>query len=59
MPIFAVILPAAGSSTRYGGPRNKLFEVLEGRTVLERSVAAFQGRADVGSIVIPRAGRWI
>ena len=56
MPTFAAILPAAGSSTRYGGPRNKLFEMLSGQTVLERSVAAFQGRPDVGLIVVPTRG---
>lgn len=53
MPDFAVILPAAGQSTRYGGPRNKLFEILDGVTVLNRSIAAFQTRADVAMIVIP------
>jgi 2-C-methyl-D-erythritol 4-phosphate cytidylyltransferase len=56
MPTFAAILPAAGSSTRYGGARNKLFEMLDGRTVLERSVAAFQSRDDVAMIVIPTHG---
>ena len=53
MPTFAVILPAAGSSTRYGGPRHKLFEMLDGRTVLEHSIAAFQCRSDVAMIAIP------
>ncbi len=53
MPDFAVILPAAGQSTRYGGPRNKLFEILDGVTILNRSIAAFQIRADVAMIVIP------
>lgn len=53
MPTFAAIIPAAGRSTRFGGPRNKLFEPLDGRTVLERSVSAFQCRADVPLIVIP------
>ena len=32
----AVIIPAAGSSTRFGGPKNKLAEDLGGLTVLER-----------------------
>src|SRR2546423_14449799 len=53
MPRFAVILPAAGSSTRYAGPRNKLLETLGGQTVLARSIAAFQSRPDVTLIVIP------
>src|SRR5436305_1741273 len=56
MPRFAVILPAAGSSTRFGGSRNKLFEVLDGRTVLQRSVDAFLGRADVAAVVVPTRG---
>ena len=53
MPNFAVILPAAGSSTRYGGARNKLFEILDGRTVLQRSMDAFIQRSDVSAIVVP------
>jgi 2-C-methyl-D-erythritol 4-phosphate cytidylyltransferase len=53
MPRFAVILPAAGSSTRYAGPRNKLLETLGGQTVLQRSISAFQSRPDVAMIVIP------
>ncbi len=56
MPQFAVILPAAGSSIRYGGPRNKLFEDLRGKSVLERSVGAFRQRGDVALIVIPTRG---
>jgi 2-C-methyl-D-erythritol 4-phosphate cytidylyltransferase len=56
MPAFAVILPAAGSSTRYGGLRNKLYEILDGTTVLARSVAAFQSRSDVERIIIPTRG---
>lgn len=58
MPPFAVILPAAGQSTRYQGPRNKLFETLEGQTVLERSIAAFQIRVDVATIIIPTRGQF-
>ena len=53
---FAVILPAAGQSTRYAGPRNKLHELLDGTTVLHRSVAAFQSREDVAMIVVPTRG---
>ena len=56
MPQFAAILPAAGSSTRFGGPVNKLHEILLGQTVLERSIAAFAGRNDVAQIVIPTRG---
>jgi 2-C-methyl-D-erythritol 4-phosphate cytidylyltransferase len=49
-PRFAVILPAAGQSTRFG--RDKLQEALNGRTVLERSIEAFTQRKDVAQIVI-------
>jgi 2-C-methyl-D-erythritol 4-phosphate cytidylyltransferase len=56
MPTFAVILPAAGTSSRFGGPRNKLFEELGGRTVIQRSVEAFASRADVAGIYVPTRG---
>src|SRR5437660_662469 len=56
MPSFAAILPAAGSSSRFGGATNKLFETLDGRTVLERSVNAFRRRGDVALIVVPTRG---
>lgn len=56
MPPFAAILPAAGTSSRYGGPRNKLLEPLGGSTVLERSVQAFRGRSDVALVVLPARG---
>jgi 2-C-methyl-D-erythritol 4-phosphate cytidylyltransferase len=49
-PRFAVILPAAGQSTRFG--RDKLQEILNGRTVLQRSIDAFAQRADVAQIVL-------
>ena len=42
MSKFAVIIPAAGKSTRMGG-RKKENIVIEGRTVLERTKAAFEG----------------
>ncbi|HEX3358143.1 MAG TPA: IspD/TarI family cytidylyltransferase [Tepidisphaeraceae bacterium] len=53
MPKFAVILPAAGSSTRFGGGRNKLQQLLAGKTVLARSIQAFHSRTDVATIVMP------
>jgi 2-C-methyl-D-erythritol 4-phosphate cytidylyltransferase len=49
-PRFAVILPAAGQSTRFG--RDKLREKLNGRTVLELSINAFAQRDDVAQIVL-------
>lgn len=48
----AVILPAAGASARFGNGRDKLLEVLAGKTVLCRSVEAFLSRTDVQRLVI-------
>ncbi len=48
----AVILPAAGASTRFGGGRNKLLEPLNGRSVLARSAGAFLARRDVTLLLI-------
>jgi 2-C-methyl-D-erythritol 4-phosphate cytidylyltransferase len=52
MPQFAVILPAAGLSTRFGGARSKLAETLDGKTVLQRSIDAFAQRPDVETVLI-------
>src|SRR5438105_7098407 len=53
MPDLVVIIPAAGSSTRFGGGRNKLLETLGGRSVISRAVDAFLTRRDVVGVVIP------
>jgi len=50
MTSFAVILPAAGSSSRFG--TNKLAADINGRTVLQRSLAAFLHRDDVSHVII-------
>jgi 2-C-methyl-D-erythritol 4-phosphate cytidylyltransferase len=47
---FAVIMPAAGSSSRYG--KNKLLEPLAGQAVIERSLRAFLSRGDVAAAVL-------
>lgn len=52
MPEFAVIIPAAGQSTRFGGRASKLFHPLAGQPVLAWTLAAFANRADVRQIVI-------
>jgi 2-C-methyl-D-erythritol 4-phosphate cytidylyltransferase len=55
MPDFAVILPAAGSSTRYtttGGTSDKLLELLAGISVLQRSLNLFASRPDVSAIAL-------
>ena len=51
MNSFAVILPAAGASTRFG--TNKLTEMLAGKPVLLHSLRAFTRRDDVTHIVVP------
>jgi len=53
MPRFAAIIPAAGKSSRFG--RNKLMEVLDGQSVLWRSVNAFARRADVAGVFVAGA----
>jgi 2-C-methyl-D-erythritol 4-phosphate cytidylyltransferase len=50
---FAVVIPAAGSSTRYGGARNKLLEMLDGEPVIARTVRAFLARRDVARVILP------
>src|SRR5687768_4613397 len=52
MPRFAVILPAAGSSTRFGGAGSKLIAELHGVPVITRAVLAFVQRSDVQQILI-------
>jgi 2-C-methyl-D-erythritol 4-phosphate cytidylyltransferase len=51
MERFAVIIPAAGSSTRFGAGRNKLLEPLAGEPVLRRTIRAFE-RPDVAGIFV-------
>ena len=50
---FDVILAAAGRGTRFGG--DKLAELIDGRSVLARSVAAFADRPDVGRVIVATA----
>jgi 2-C-methyl-D-erythritol 4-phosphate cytidylyltransferase len=51
--LFAVILPAAGSSARFGADRDKLLEPLQGLSVVARSVQIFLDRRDVSQVIIP------
>src|SRR5436190_4462309 len=53
MPRFAAILPAAGNSTRFGGPTHKLLADLAGEPVLARSLWAFLQRDDVVQVIVP------
>lgn len=49
---FAVIVPAAGRSVRFGGGRGKLLEPLAGVPVICRTIQAFLSREDVSAIII-------
>ena len=48
----AVILPAAGVSSRWGAHRSKLDEDLGGRPVLHRTVELFSARDDVIAVIV-------
>lgn len=48
----AVILPAAGGSTRFGGPQKKPFVPLAGRPVWLRSAELFWNRPDVTAVFV-------
>ena len=52
MEPFAIILPAAGRSVRFGGGRGKLLELLAGEPVLRHSVRSFLIRSDVARLII-------
>jgi 2-C-methyl-D-erythritol 4-phosphate cytidylyltransferase len=47
MPTVAVIIPAAGKSSRFGGEEKKPFVSLDGRPVWQRSAELFWSRPDV------------
>jgi len=52
-PPFAVILPAAGRSSRFGDPRlKKIEQPLGGRPVWTRAVEPFARRADVAQLLL-------
>ncbi len=48
----ALILPAAGVSRRFGGPRNKLLENLADKPVLAWTLDAFLRRDDVAMVIL-------
>src|SRR3989442_12478992 len=52
MPKFAVILPAAGKSARFGDKEKKPFATLDGRAVWLRSAELFVTRSDVCQCLI-------
>lgn len=47
-----IVLPAAGTSSRFGAQRNKLVQDLCGKPVIAHAVGAFLARADVKQVVI-------
>ncbi|MFO0801544.1 MAG: 2-C-methyl-D-erythritol 4-phosphate cytidylyltransferase [Gemmataceae bacterium] len=52
MPSVAVIMPAAGRSSRFGGREKKPFTSLDGRPVWQRSAELFWNRDDVSKVYI-------
>src|SRR5262245_12772481 len=52
MPQFAVILPAAGKSSRFRDKEKKPFATLDGRALWLRSAELFVTRKDVSQVVI-------
>lgn len=52
MARFAVILPAAGQSTRFGAAEKKVFSELDGRAVWLRAIEPFVNRDDVAQLII-------
>ena len=49
---FAVILAAAGSSSRFGADRNKLVQLLAGKPVIAHTLRLFLMRADVAQVIL-------
>ncbi len=45
-------MPAAGKSTRFGGPRNKVLEFLGNSRVMVHAMSPFLARSDLASVVI-------
>lgn len=53
MTSVSVIIPAAGSGSRFGAGYNKIFAPLRGEAMIAWTVRAFAGRADVAEIILP------
>jgi 2-C-methyl-D-erythritol 4-phosphate cytidylyltransferase/2-C-methyl-D-erythritol 2,4-cyclodiphosphate synthase len=47
-----VVIPAAGQARRFGSAENKIWAVIAGQTVLERTLTAFNSHPGVSAIVI-------
>lgn len=48
----ALVIVAAGTGRRMGGPGNKIFLPLAGVTILDHTIAAFEAMSIIGSIVL-------
>ena len=47
----AAIIPSGGSSSRFG--KNKLFEKINGKTVIEKTIEIFENNPQISEIIIP------
>ena len=52
MPKYAVILPAAGRSSRFGGKEKKPYAILDGRAVWLRTAEMFVTRDEVAQTLL-------
>jgi 2-C-methyl-D-erythritol 4-phosphate cytidylyltransferase len=52
LAMIVVIVPAAGTGTRFGGELSKQFQLLAGKPVLEHVVERFLGEEVVGRVVV-------
>lgn len=57
-PIWAAVIVAAGSGTRFGGPIPKQFTCLAGSRVIDHSVNAFRGLVSMIVAVVPQGFSW-
>jgi 2-C-methyl-D-erythritol 4-phosphate cytidylyltransferase len=54
-----VIIPAAGSGTRFGGDVPKQYRTVAGRSILQHTIDRFLGEPSVARIVVPVAAEWL
>jgi len=57
-PIWAAVIVAAGSGSRFGGPVPKQFTYLAGARVIDHSVKAFRGLVSLIVAVVPPEVSW-
>lgn len=49
---FSLIITAGGTSSRYGN-KNKLLEIINGKTIIEHTVEKFNNFSEISEIIIP------